>query len=389
MPGVETLILLGGSVISVFDLLVISQIPGIGFNRLRTLVSHFRDTQAVVSASPQEISRLEGFNKKVASTVVHFSKSGLYNAACRFAETQLSRLNKAGGTMVSFWDKRYPELLRKIYDPPTFYYLRGNIADADTYALALVGTRSPSRYGTAIAEKLSRECASLGITVVSGLARGVDTAAHQAALNASGRTIAVIGSGIDVCYPPENRALIERLVVNGALLSEYEMGAKPDAVNFPRRNRIISGLSLGTIVIETDLDGGAMITANMALDQNREVFAVPGNITSRKSRGCHALIRDGKAKLVETMDDIIAELSCKLRPLLKNTPAAVPKKPAQGLSLFERTVYDLLSDEPLHIATIAERSRMAIPDLLVYLLALEFKGIVRQIPGKMFLRNPE
>ena len=375
--------------ISIFDLLVLSQIPGIGFNRLRTLVSHFGDTKSVMSATPREICGVEGFNRKLASMVTHFGKSKLHAAAQRYAEAQLSRLNKVGGTIVSFWDKRYPELLRKIYDPPTFYFLRGNVTEADAYSVALVGTRSPSRYGMTIAEQLSQDCASLRITVVSGLARGVDTVAHQVSLKSSGRTIAVIGSGIDVCYPPENRNLLERIIESGAVLSEYEMGAKPDAVNFPRRNRIISGISLGTIVIETDVDGGAMITANMALDQNREVFAVPGTITSKKSRGCHALIREGKAKLVESMDDILAELSCKLKPLLKNVPSAIPRQPVEGLTLFERTVCDALSDEPVHVDVIAERCRMAISDLLVYLLALEFKGVVRQLPGKMFLRNSD
>ncbi len=195
----------------------------------------------------------------------------------------------------------------------------------------------------------------------------------------------MIGSGLDVIYPAENRPLSERMSANGCIISEYEMGVKPDAVNFPRRNRIVSGLSLGTLVVETDVNGGAMITANAALDQNREVFAVPGLITGKRSRGCHALIRDGRAKLVETVDDIIAELGPRLMPLLKAVPGSSRAAPVE-LSLFEKRVYDTLTRDASHIDAVADCAGLSSSDALVSLLTLEFKGLIKQLPGKMFLR---
>ncbi len=228
----------------------------------------------------------------------------------------------------------------------------------------------------------ARSSPGWGLTVVSGLARGIDTAAHTAALKAGGRTLAVIGSGIDVIYPSENKRLAERISHKGAILSEYEMGAKPDAVNFPRRNRIISGLALGTLIVETTETGGAMITASTALDQNREVFAVPGPITENRSRGTNLLIKEGRAKLVEQVDDIVSELQTKLRPRLRTEE----KKIEIPLSLFEKRLFDCLGSGPLHIDAIAAQTGLATSDALVNLLSLEFKGIVKQLPGKMFVR---
>lgn len=370
---------------SVIDLLILSQIPSIGANRLRSLVSHFGDPVLVSSASAKEISTIEGFSRKLASTVTHFFRSNDSAKAKLYAERQLSRLNKAEGNILTFWDERYPDLLKKIYDPPPLLFIQGTIEKEDTYAIGIVGTRSPSDYGISVAEKFSQEFAKLGITVVSGLARGIDTVVHAATLKQGGRTIAVIGSGLDVVYPPENKILSEKISAHGAVISEYEMGAKPDAVNFPKRNRLISGLTLGTLVIETDCNGGAMITANTALDQNREVFAVPGLVTSRRSRGSHALIKEGKAKLVENVDDILVELSSKLHPLLKSVLKKEHKPPVE-VSLFEKNIYEVLTEAPLHIDVIARQSNASISDTLVNLLSLEFKGLIRQLPGKMFVR---
>jgi DNA processing protein len=373
-------------VCSVIDLLILSQIPAIGANRLRSLVSHFGDPCHVSTASAKEISAIEGFSKKLASTVTHFFKSAAYVKANIYAERQLSKLNHAEGRILTFWDEQYPDLLKKIYDPPPFLFVKGTIQKEDSYAIGIVGTRSPSEYGMGITEKFSHEFAKLGITVVSGLARGIDTVAHTATLKQGGRTIAVIGSGLDVIYPPENKLLSEKMTAHGAVVSEYEMGAKPDAVNFPKRNRLISGLTLGTLVIETDCNGGAMITANTALDQNREVFAVPGLVTSKRSRGCHALIKEGKAKLVENVNDVLIELSTKLRPLLKSVLNEEHKTDIE-LSFFERNLYEVLTDVPLHIDLIAERSDASISDTLVNLLSLEFKGLIKQLPGKLFVRR--
>ncbi len=358
------------------DLLRLSAVPGIGSARLRSLISHFKDPASVLSASPRELARVNGIDRKTALMIAHFQNG------TKFAEEQLSRLNKVEGRIITFWDEEYPSLLKRIYDPPAFLFVRGAILPEDNLALAIVGTRTPTPYGRGIAERFSLELARLGLTIVSGLARGIDTIAHLAALKTEGRTIAVIGSGIDVIYPPENKKLAERISRHGAVISEYEMGAKPDAVNFPRRNRIISGLSLGTLIIETAESGGAMITGSTALDQNREVFAIPGPITEKKSGGANRLIKEGRAKLVQDLDDILNELQSKLKPLIRKEE----KKPEPPLSFFERKILDCLGSEPVHIDAISSMTELATSDALVNLLSLEFKGLIKQLPGKMFLK---
>ncbi|MEK6571944.1 MAG: DNA-processing protein DprA [Bacteroidota bacterium] len=358
------------------DLLSLSAVPGVGSNRLRALVSHFKDPAAVFHSSARELIKVRGIDKKTAVNIVRFRDGR------KFADQQLSRLNNVEGRIITFWDDEYPELLRKIYDPPPFLFMLGSIIPSDSLAIAIVGTRAPTMYGKIVAEKFSGQLAEMGLTIVSGLARGIDTVAHTAGLKAGGRTIAVIGSGIDIIYPPENKRLAEKISRRGAILSEFEMGARPDAVNFPRRNRIISGFALGTLIVETTESGGAMITANTALDQNREVFAIPGPITEIRSSGTNRLIKEGRAKLVQRVEDIVSELQVKLRPLLKREE----KKIESPLSLFEKRLLDCLGTEPLHIDTIAAQTALATSDALVNLLSLEFKSLVRQLPGKMFVR---
>lgn len=371
--------------VNVKDLLILSRIPGIGHNRLRSLVSHFKNSTEALNSSAREIINIEGFNKKLAVSVSSFKKSGNYHKAEQYAVHQLSKMNKSEGRIITFWDDEYPDLLKRIYDPPCHLFIKGSFKKEDKYSIAIVGTRNPSTYGITITEKFTQELARLGITIVSGLARGVDSVAHSSALKVGGRTIGVIGSGIDVIYPPENKNLYSRIAQNGGVVSEYGMGTKPDAGNFPRRNRIVSGMTLGTIIIETGIDGGAMITANTALDQNRDVFAVPGLITEIRALGCNTLIRDGRAKLITSVDDVLSELSTKLKPLLREVPKN-EKKNNICLSLFEKKIYDTLNDEPIHIDLLAERSEMTTSDALVNLLSLEFKGLVRQLPGKMFVK---
>jgi DNA processing protein len=363
---------------SVRDLLQLSYVPRIGPQKIRNLVAHFESPALALRASPRELIRVPGIEKKLASNIVH-NKGG-----ARFADEQLRLVNRIGARIITIWDSEYPEALRKTYDPPAFLFTLGKFIPCDKHALAMVGTRTPSPYGKNIAEALGRELAQLGITVVSGLARGIDTEAHWATLRAKGRTIAVIGSGLDIPYPPENRRLQELIAHQGAVISEFPMGASPEATNFPRRNRIISGLSLGTIIVESGEDGGAMITASTALDQNREVFAIPGNITEKRSAGTNKLIREGRAKLVQRVDDILEELGPQLRHLLKKE---TPPDPALDLTLFERKIFDKLTDEPIHIDELAELAETLTADALVSLLSLEFKGLVRQLPGKMFLRH--
>jgi DNA processing protein len=368
--------------VSVIDLLILSQIPSVGPQRLRLLVAHFDGPERILTGSPKDFIGVEGFTRKLASTVASFLRSSSLHRAREFASRQLSRLNACGGSIVSYWDGKYPEALRRIYDPPTLLFTLGEFVPDDQYALAVVGTRSPSPYGTSIAGRLTAELSRRGLCVVSGLARGIDTTAHTASLAAGGRTLAVIGSGIDVVYPPENRKLAERISRRGVLISEYPMGTKPDAGNFPRRNRIISGLSLGTIVIETDMNGGALITAASALDQNREVFAVPGPVGARQSCGCNVLIKTGRAKLVESVEDILTELRLPAR--YTSGIDGGKKKEEVEVTLFEQTVLHALRAGPLHVDEISLKAGMATSDTLVYLLGLEFKGLVTQLPGKFF-----
>jgi DNA processing protein len=359
------------------DLLRLSLIPRLGPRRIRALVSQFKDPAEVFRASPRELVRVPGISEDIARAIKRHKNGG------SFANDQLKRLNRINGRIITIWEKDYPELLKKIYDPPPFIFVLGTLEDVDRYAIALVGTRQPSPYGKIAAENFSKELARLGITTVSGLARGIDTVVHSSTVRQSGRTIAVIGSGLDMPYPPENRKLMGQIAEQGAVISEFAMGTDPDAQNFPRRNRIISGLSLGTVVIESAEDGGAMITASTALDQNREVFAVPGSIYEKKAAGPNKLIREGMAKLVTNVQDILDELGAQLHFLLKKDRVQLP--PAE-LSLFERKLLDTLTREPTHIDEIAEKAQVSTADALVNLLSLEFKGLIKQLPGKMFLK---
>lgn len=368
---------------NVRDLLTLATVPGIGSSRLRALVSHFKTPTAVLQASARDLVRVEGFDKKLALNIVRHHDGNGNHLGKKFADQQLSKLNKVDGRVITYWDQEYPRLLKKIFDPPSFLFVRGSFKPDDAFAIAIVGTRSPSDYGRLISEKLTAGLVSIGITIVSGLARGIDTTVHTAALKSGGRTLAVLGSGIDVIYPPENRRFVDGIIEYGAIVSEYPMGTPPDAVNFPRRNRIISGLSLGTVIVETTIQGGAMITANTALDQNREVFAVPGNVTERRSGGPNKLIQEGRAKLIETVEDIVSELEPKLKPLL-GQQACEARSVEIPLTDAESTIYGLLSEKPLHIDSLAVRSGLATSDALVHLLSLEFKRLVKQLPGKVF-----
>src|SRR3990172_7379063 len=350
--------------------LCLSSIPRLGPLKIRSLVTHFKSPENVLRASARELIRVKGIDASLATAIAH-------DADGRFADDQLRMMEKAGANIITLWDNNYPDLLKKIYDPPPLLFVFGRFEPRDAFSLAIVGTRTPSPYGQKSAESFAAALSGLGLTIVSGLARGIDTIAHVTTLTSKGRTLAVIGSGLDVPYPPENRELMHRIADSGAVVSEFPMGTKPDAPHFPRRNRIISGLTLGTIIIESLEDGGAMITATTALDQNREVFAVPGNITEKRSAGPNKLIREGRAKLVQTVDDILEELRPHLRPLLKREREP---EPMIELTLFERKMLDTLQSDTLHIDFIAERAELSTSDALVTLLSLEFKGLVRQLP---------
>ncbi len=357
------------------------------------MVSFFGDPVLVRHAAEPRLTAVPGFTARIAADVQRFFVSPALAVGEVEVSRQLSELASAGGSILHLWDPLYPPRLAAIFDAPPVLFVTGNRERGCDPCVAVVGTRRPTPYGLVMAEYFARELGSAGVTVVSGLARGIDTRAHRAALDSGGATIAVIGTGPDRCYPPENRRLAGDIAASGAVFSEYPPGAGPEPGNFPRRNRIISGLSLGTLVVESDDDGGAMITASMALDQDREVFAVPGTVHSRKSRGCHALIRDGKAKLVERVDDVLCEIVGGLPggtpPQGATTPSSAMARSREPRALPppERAVYNLLGGEPVHVDELAGRSSLAIPDLLVTLLSLEMKNLVRQLPGKYFIRQ--
>lgn len=370
---------------SIHALLVLSRIPGIGPGRLIALVHHFRDPCAIASTSPRLLIAVDGIDRKLAETISTFFRSPAAEDARRFAVDQLRGAQRTRCRILTLWDPDYPSSLRRIYDPPPLLFLRGSFAEDDMRALAIVGTRTPTPYGSRLAAEFARTIAGLGITVVSGLARGIDTISHTEALEAGGRTIAIMGSGLDIIYPPENAMLAERITGNGAVVSEYLLGTKPDAGNFPRRNRIVSGLSLGTLLIETGPEGGAMITAATALDQNREVFAIPSAVHPGRPSGTNLLIKEGKAKLTESVEDILAELHPRLRG--STLPTAHAASGVPPLTLFEQRVFETLDDTPAHVDVLAVRSGLTVPDTLIHLLALEFKSLARQYPGKRFARG--
>ncbi|MBX7150418.1 DNA-processing protein DprA [bacterium] len=360
---------------TLYHLLLLSSIPGIGHSKLRTLVQKFGTPEEVFAAKLHQLTATDGFDQKTAEKIL--------NPALRdnkFVEEQLKLIEHYKVQVLSFWDNDYPVNLKNIHEPPAFLFTRGDLAEIDRYAIAIVGTRQPTSYGKIMTETLARELAVRGITIVSGLARGIDTIAHHSALQHGGRTIAVLGSGVDRIYPAENFKLAMDLMQHGALISDYPMKTAPDAVNFPGRNRIISGLSLGTLIIEAGEKSGALITTEYAMEQNREVFAVPGNITTLQARGPNQLIKQG-AKLVETVDDILTELESKLVAL---------KQPSQklilNLSQTEETIIGHILNEPIHVDAIAKQSNISVAEALTHLLNLELMGVVRQTAGKHFIR---
>lgn len=296
---------------------------------------------------------------------------------------------------ITLSDSGYPELLKNIHKPPKVLYVNGSFEKEDKIAVAIVGSRRASRYGLETSERLGYELALRGVTIVSGMARGIDSAAHKGALRAKGRTIAVMGSGHDYIYPPENKDLYKQIAQSGAVVSEFENDIAPLAQNFPIRNRIISGLGLGLVVVEAAKNSGALITADFALEQGREIFAVPGNVSSLTSAGAHDLINDG-AKLVQTADDIIEELSLhEIEPLSGKDKASkdlsISKKTKayiyNSLTEDERKIYKVLSGEPLYIDDVVKESGVEITKASKVLLNLEIKKIIKVLPGKQIVRT--
>ena len=359
--------------------LTLARVPGIGATRFHALLSRFGSPAVALSASMDELTGIEGLGPQTARAVrSHRDRA--------FVERQLRLLERHGARIVTFRDRDYPVRLRDIYDPPPLLFVTGGWEARDEQSIAIVGTRYASSYGRRMAEEFSAELSAYGFTVVSGMARGVDTLAHGTALKGNGRTVAVLGSGLDRPYPAENRKLMASIRERGAVMTEQPFGTGPDAVNFPQRNRIISGSTLGTIVVEAGKSSGALITARFALDQGREVFAVPGPLNAPGSEGVNRLIKDGTAKLIQRVEDVIDELA----PRLGLDPSEVerqPAAPACDLLPEEQAMYSRLSSEPKHIDRLASAQGLQSSQALGVLLGLELKGAARQLPGMMFVRT--
>lgn len=346
----------------------LSLVPGIGEAKLKFLVSRFKSAKAVFEASESELNSLGILDEK---TLVRLGNSRYVELGKRQAEL----IHRIGGRVVTFLDPDYPQNLKELDDAPPLLFVRGSLKKEDSLAIGIVGSRRATAYGRATAEKLSFELASRGVTIVSGFARGVDSAAHRGALRACGRTLAVLGCGLDVNYPAANRSLREKIVCSGAMVTEFPMGTEPLAGNFPKRNRIVSGLSLGLVVAEAAIKSGTFSTVKWAADQGREVFAIPGDINRKTSSGTNRLIREG-AKITTCADDVLEEIGILKRPSVEATKKTV--------SDDERGVMERLEYGPVHVDEIAEHLKMPINETLAILLSLELKGIVRQTPGKIF-----
>ncbi len=357
--------------------LALSLTPGIGSVLIKRLLDRFKTPEAVFQASLKELSEVEGLGEKVARPIV---SGPLENEI----EKELSLIKEIGGRIVTLGDDSYPRRLRDIYDPPALLYVRGELKKEDELAVSIVGSRRTSPYGRWITERMGQELAQNGVTVVSGMARGIDSVAHLGAIAGGGRTVAVLGCGVDVVYPPENRNLMAKIIDHGAVISEFSMSSPPEGGHFPKRNRIISGLSRGVVVVQANEKSGSLITAGYALEQGREVFAVPGNVGAEGSRGTNRLIREG-AKMVESSADILEEIL----PQWSREEKGIEKDegPGKDLTGEEKTLYELLGETPMHIDAIIRDSRLDPGKVSSHLLNLELKGVICQWPGKCFTKK--
>jgi DNA processing protein len=361
-------------------LVALNLIDGVGPVRTRQLLDHFGEAPAILTASRDQLMRVRGIGEDTATSIAAWEKNIDLKAELRRVEEYKCRV-------VISSDPDYPPLLKEIYDPPIVLYVKGNLLPKDKNSVALVGSRMTTSYGMEVARRLGYQLAYLGVTVVSGGARGIDTAAHQGALSAKGRTIVVLGTGLNLVWPAENASLFERAAESGAVITQFPFNRPGDKQSFPIRNRIVAGMTMGTVVVEANLTSGSLITANMATEYGRQVFAVPGRIDSPRSKGCHDLIKKG-AKLCEGAEDILCEFEYLFPP--SNKPASAAETgtlPAVELSENERKVYDTLSNEELGIDEVIRGSGLPSSAVSVALLSLEMKRLVRQLPGKMFQKS--
>lgn len=361
-------------------LVALNLVEGVGPVRVRQLLEFFGDAATVLRASKSQLLSVRGIGDETATAIADWERSVDLAG-------ELKRIADFGCHVVTQADAEYPPLLREIYDPPVVLYVKGQLAERDRNSVAMVGSRQTTHYGIETARKLGYQLAYTGVTVVSGGARGIDTAAHQGALSAKGRTIAILGTAINVVFPPENAELFERIAANGAVISQFPFNRNGDRQSFAIRNRIVAGMTLGTVVVEANLTSGALITANFATEYGRQVFAVPGRIDSPRSKGCHDLIKKG-AKLCEGVEDILSEFEY-LFPASNRppSPAETGTLPALELSEHEQKVYAVLGREEMSIDEVIRKSGLPASATNVALFSLEMKRLIRQLPGKLFIKN--
>ncbi len=353
----------------------LNMLPGMGPVRLRALMERFGTPEAVLGAGRSDLVRVRGVGNEVADAIVRWRELADVESEMKLAE-------QMGVRIVTMFSDEYPERLKEIHAPPIVLYVWGKLEPRDNFGVGVVGTRKPTHYGSEAAKRLSYQIAYAGLTVFSGLARGVDTLAHKAALAAKGRTVAVLGSGLAELYPAENRELAERIADgSGAVVSEFPLRTKPDRQTFPMRNRIVAGSSAGLLVVECGRNSGALITANQALEQGRSIYAVPGPIDRPSSFGCNRLIQQG-ARLVMSAEDILDEMQV----LLPVPPQVTHPKPEGRLTMNEEAVYEAIGSEEAHIDQIAVKCGLPMSVVSSTLLRLEMKRMVRQMPGGYFVR---
>jgi DNA processing protein len=345
-------------------------VPRMNETRLKNLLAWFRTPERIFDAAPGRLTEVKGVDKEMAAAIHSYQRSAE-------TESRIAAVRELGVRTIGYADENYPANLKQLAHMPPVLFVRGEIRPEDATAAAVVGTRLPSHYGRQVAEKLGRELAQQGVTVVSGLARGVDTFAHKGALEAGGRTIGVLGCGLDVYYPPENRRMYDTISAQGAVISEFSLGVEPQAFNFPKRNRVVSGLSRAVVAVEAGEKSGVLNTAAWAADQGRTVFAVPGNITSRQSLGINRLLTQG-AKPLLSVEDILRELGVVRR---------AEERSQVEIAADEKPVMEFLTAEPVHVDEICEGLGIPMAGLLSVLMQLEIKGLVKQLPGKYFARE--
>jgi DNA processing protein len=363
---------------------------GIGPTLFKRLLDYFEDVEHIFTASVAELTKIEGIGNKTAESIVRTRDAF-------DVDSELALADKLGVWIIHLQDQRYPPALRAIYDPPPVLYVKGTLTRADNLAMAIVGSRRCSHYGTEQANRFSHLLASAGFTIVSGLARGIDSAAHRGALATKGRTIAVQGCGLSNIFPPENQKLFEQITENGAVISELPLSYEPLAENFPARNRIIAGLSMGVLVVEATYRSGALISAQAAMDNNREVMAVPGRIDSPCSLGCHKLLKQG-ARLIDSIDEIMDALGYVGDGLKTHAEAAATEAEQNAqrtlfdvsrlnLTPDETGILDHLNSEPVHVEELIELTQLPAGKVHSAVISLQLKGLVKQLPGNMIVKR--